>query len=179
MQAWDVGEQVSTKPQNTADRDDDVLLEVVERFSVLLTEAGMPRMPARVFSYVLAEDADRYTAGQLAAGLGVSAAAISGAVRLLVQAGLLEKGREPGSRSDDYRIDDDDVWSAILLHRLPLLERWERISAEAVGQLGPSTRGGRRLRETQAYFHFLRSELPRLQERWHRIKDDIVAQLDE
>ncbi|CAN5858498.1 hypothetical protein BH23ACT5_BH23ACT5_11240 [soil metagenome] len=31
-----------------------------------------PRMAARVFAYVLAEDSDRYTAAELAVGLGVS-----------------------------------------------------------------------------------------------------------
>ena len=44
------------------DRDD--LLWFVEQFALLLTEAGMPRMAARVFAYVLAEDADEYTAGR-------------------------------------------------------------------------------------------------------------------
>jgi hypothetical protein len=53
-------------------------------------------MPARVVAYVLAEVSDRSTAGDIAAGLRVSPAAISGAVRYLVQAGLLGKEREPG-----------------------------------------------------------------------------------
>ena len=34
----------------------------VERFSALLVDGGMPRMPARVFSRVLAEDSGQLTA---------------------------------------------------------------------------------------------------------------------
>lgn len=156
----------------------DVLLRVVERFGLMLAESGIPRMPARVFAYVLAADRDRYTAAELAAGLRVSPAAISGAVRYLVRVGLLDKGREPGARSDYYRVYDDDVWSAIFLQQLPLLQRWEEISAEAVRQLGRETPGGRRLRETQAYFRFLRTELAQLQSRWAREKDKFIAELD-
>lgn len=169
---------MSTTHDGADERHDDALLRVVERLGLMLTEAGIPRMPARVFAYVLAEDSDRYTAGELAAGLRVSPAAISGAVRYLVRTGLLDKGREPGARSDFYRIYDDDVWSGIFMQQIPLLRRWEEISAEAVKQLGSDTPGGRRLRETQAYFRFLRTELLPLQERWQQEKDELVARLD-
>ena len=74
----------------------DSLFQAVERFGQALEGSGMPRMPARVFAYVLAEDSDRYTAAQLAEGLQVSPAAISGAVRYLVDTGLLIRERAPG-----------------------------------------------------------------------------------
>jgi DNA-binding transcriptional regulator GbsR (MarR family) len=167
-----------TAPASAEGLDNDALLRVVERLGLLLAEAGMPRMPARVFAYVLAEDADRYTARELAEGLRVSPAAISGAVRYLVQVGLLDKGREPESRSDHYRIYDDDVWSAIASQRIPLLRRWEVIIAEAVQQLPGGSRGRQRLRETQAYYRFMATESPRLMERWREQKDHLVAQLD-
>ncbi|MDQ3987904.1 MAG: MarR family transcriptional regulator [Actinomycetota bacterium] len=153
-----------------APRPDDDLLRFVERFALVLSEAGLPRMPARVFAFVLADDADRYTAGELAAGLRVSPAAISGAVRWLVQVGLLGKEREPGSRSDQYRIYDDDVWSAITLQRVPLLRRWEVALAEGVELLGTDRPGGWRLRETQEFFAFMRAETPRMLERWQEHK---------
>lgn len=148
---------------------DDALLRFVERFALVLVEAGLPRMPARVFAFVLADDDDRYTAGELAAGLRVSSAAISGALRVLVQAGLLAKEREPGSRADQYRIYDDDVWSHIMMQRLPLMRRYEEILADGVQQLG-STRGARRLAETLDYMTFMREELPRTIERWQALR---------
>jgi len=142
------------------------LLHAVERVAALLTEAGMPPMASRVFAYALADDSDRYTAAELAAGLRVSAAAISGAVRYLLDTRLLLKEREPGRRADVYRVYDDDVWSAIMLARLPLLEMWEKAVAEAADLVGVDHRGGRRLRETQEYFRFTREETRAMVDRW-------------
>ncbi|HEU0285555.1 MAG TPA: helix-turn-helix domain-containing protein, partial [Nocardioidaceae bacterium] len=71
---------------DSADQDEAVL-RFVERFALILVESGMPRMPSRVFAYFLADEAERYTARELATGLRVSPAAISGAVRYLIQAG--------------------------------------------------------------------------------------------
>ncbi|GAA4875016.1 GbsR/MarR family transcriptional regulator [Saccharopolyspora cebuensis] len=149
------------------------LLRYVERFAQVLEESGVPRMPARVFAYVLAEDRDRYTASELAAGLRVSPAAISGAVRYLVQVGLVTKEREPGMRSDLYRIDDRDIWSHIFLQRSDLLSHYEKAAAEGVETLGPDTRGGRRMRESQEFFAFLRAELDGVMARWREYRPQL------
>ena len=146
--------------------EDDTLLRFVERFALVMNETGIPRMPARVFAFVLADDADRYTAGELASGLRVSRAAISGALKYLVQTGMLAREREPGARADTYRIYGDDVWSAITMQQLPLLERWEEALAEGVESLDPGRRGPRRLLETREYLSFMRAEVPKLVERW-------------
>ena len=142
------------------------LLLAVERVAALMTEAGMPRMAARVFAYALADDAERYTAATLAEGLRVSPAAISGAVRYLLDTRMMVKEREPGTRADLYRIYEDDVWSAIMTARLPMLRMWEEAVAEAADLIGPDHRGGRRLRETEAYFRFSREEAETMIERW-------------
>lgn len=152
---------------------EDRLLRYVERFAQVLEESGVPRMPARVFAYVLAEDRDRYTAGELAEGLRVSPAAISGAVRYLVQVGLVSKDREPGRRSDLYRIDDRDVWSRIFLQRSELLTDYEKAAAEGVETLGPDTPGGRRMRESQEFFAFLRTELDAVMARWREHRSQL------
>lgn len=150
--------------------DREALLAYVERFALVLSDSGLPRMPARVFAYVLADDAERYTAGELASGLRVSAAAISGAVRYLVQAGLLGKERDPGARSDVYRIYDDDVWSRIYSQQVGALERFEAAAADGVATLGPDRPGGRRMAETQEFFAFLRAELPEMLVRWQSFR---------
>jgi len=142
------------------------LLRAVERVAVLLVDAGMPRMASRVFAYALADDADHYTAADFATGLQVSPAAVSGAVRYLLDTRLLVREREPGVRADVYRVHSDDVWSAIMTARLPMLEMWEKAVADAAEMIGPDHRGGRRLRETQEYFRFTREEMAGLIERW-------------
>lgn len=144
------------------------LLRAVERVAGLLAESGMPRMAARVFAYALADDADRYTAAELASGLRVSPAAISGAVRYLTDTRLLFKEREPGSRADLYRVHDDDVWGAITAARIPLLAMWEEAAEEAARMIGPDHRGAHRLRESQEFFKFTREETTAMLERWRK-----------
>ena len=148
------------------DTDHRNLLRAVERVAALFVDAGMPRMASRLFAYALADDSDRYTAAEFAHGLQISPAAVSGAVRYLLDTRLLFKEREPGTRADVYRIYDDDVWSAIMLGRLPMLEMWEQAVAEAAELIGPDHRGGRRLRETQEYFRFTRAEMQASIARW-------------
>jgi len=142
------------------------LLRAVERVAALLVDAGMPRMASRVFAYALADDADHYTAADFATGLQVSPAAVSGALRYLLDTRLLVREREPGVRANVYRVHSDDVWSAIMTARLPLLEMWEKAVADAAEMIGADHRGGRRLRETQEYFRFSREEMAGLIERW-------------
>jgi DNA-binding transcriptional regulator GbsR (MarR family) len=146
-----------------ADQD---LLRAVERFAHPMEMSGMPRMAARVFAYALAEDSDRHTAAQLAQGLQVSPAAISGAVRYLLDARLLFREREPGLRSDLYRVYDGDVWSTIMATRLPVLDHVVLGIDEAIGLVGEDTPGGRRLVETREFFRFMQREVGDMLERW-------------
>jgi DNA-binding transcriptional regulator GbsR (MarR family) len=126
-------------------------------------------MPARVFACVLADDAGQLTAGELADRLGVSPAAISGAVRYLTQVGMLARFREPGERRDHYGL-RSDPWYEIYGDRSALLRRWEDKLAEGVEALGPESPAGRRIRETQEFFAFNRSLLPEIMERWREHK---------
>lgn len=142
------------------------LLRFVERFAVMLAESGMPRMPARVFAYVLAEDAEQYTASELASGLRVSPASISTAVRHLLQIGLLARERVPGARSDHYRIYDEDVWGTIVTQWLPVLRIYQKAAAEGAELLPAGSLGARRIRETREFFAFLLREQPKLMQRW-------------
>lgn len=43
---------------------------MVEHIALILSEAGIPRIPPGLFTYMLTDDADRYTAAALAQGLG-------------------------------------------------------------------------------------------------------------
>ena len=59
--------------------------DFVERFAAGMVAAGMPRMPARVFASLLSRDDGSATASELSGALQASPAAISGAVRYLIQ----------------------------------------------------------------------------------------------
>lgn len=146
------------------------ILRAIEHFALLLTDSGVPRMPARVFAYMLADDATRHTAAELAAGLQVSPAAVSGAVRYLQQVGFLARGREPGARVDHYRL-RGDLWYEMYMSRMGLLESWEQVLGEAADLLGPDRPGTARLRDSQQFFAFIRADLPMVMERWRQYRE--------
>ena len=62
-------------------RHDDEFLRAIERLAVVLDEAGMPRMAARVYAYMLIDGRAAYSAADLGDALQVSAPAVSGAMR--------------------------------------------------------------------------------------------------
>jgi DNA-binding transcriptional regulator GbsR (MarR family) len=146
---------------------DPAVARFVERFAAVLEESGVPRMPARVFVALLAEDSGSLTAAQLAERLQVSPAAISGAVRYLTQVSLIGRERERGSRRDRYRV-WDDAWYEATLRREQLLARWEASAREGVDVLGAGTPAGQRMAESRQFFAFLRREMPALLERWRQ-----------
>ena len=150
---------------SATDRDPDAVLRFIERFAVLLTEGGFPRMPARVFAALISSDSGRLTAAELAEVLQVSPAAISGAVRYLTQVDLVVREREPGSRRDRYVV-RDDAWYEASVGRDRLLARWQSSLADGVELLGADTPAGARLAETRDFFGFVAEELPALLDRW-------------
>jgi DNA-binding transcriptional regulator GbsR (MarR family) len=160
-------------PADLTAEEHDRLLRAVERITQMLAQSGLPRMAARVFAFVLVDDADRYTAAELAAGLRVSPAAVSGAVRYLVDVGLVFKEREPGTRADVYRVYDDDVWGTIMSARLPAMDRWLEALDAAVGDVGPARRGGQRLLETKEFYAFMRRETAEMMERWKEYRSTL------
>lgn len=164
------------RPRGRAAERHEDLLRYVERFAQVLRESGMSPMAARVFAYALADDADRYTAAELAEGLRVSPAAISGAVRYLVQVGLLARDRQPGTHGGVYSLYTDDIWYQIYRSQLGQLRRYQEVAAEGVSVVGADTPGGRRLRETADFFGFLDAEYPAVMERWHARRSAAAAE---
>lgn len=137
----------------------------VERFGSVLEEGGVPRMPARVFSSLLATDSGRLTAAELAEQLQISPAAVSGAVRYLIGVNLVGREREPGSRRDVYRL-HNDLWYEAIVNREPLLSRWQRAIEDGVEAVGADSPAGHRLSETAEFFAFLQAEMPAMLARW-------------
>jgi DNA-binding transcriptional regulator GbsR (MarR family) len=153
----------------------DHLFQAVERFGQALEGSGMPRMPARVFAFVLADDSDRYTAGQLAEGLQVSPAAISGAVRYLVDTGLLIRERAPGRRGDIFRVPDGDIWATITTARKPMIDNFIAAVDDAIALVGVDSPGGKRLVETADFLRFTRADLEDLPRRWAAYREEMEA----
>jgi DNA-binding transcriptional regulator GbsR (MarR family) len=152
-------------------RDEEAIAAYRERYAAVLAEAGIPRMPARVFAALMVSDTGRLTAADLTSMLQASPAAISGAIRYLAQLNLVSRQHEPGSRRDHYEI-RDDVWQEAILNREPIMVRWVDSAREGAELLG-DTPAGRRLRVSQAFYEFVVKEMPDLMERWRAYRDTL------
>ncbi|QDI70096.1 MarR family transcriptional regulator [Streptomyces calvus] len=146
-------------------RDPEAVSRFVEHFAAQLVEAGLQRMPARVFAALLASDRGVLTSAELSEALKISPAAVSGAVRYLAQVHMVSREREPGSRRERYRVHGDQ-WYEALTNREAVIKRWEDALREGVTSLGPDTPAGRRLAETLAFFEFIEREVAAMMERW-------------
>jgi DNA-binding MarR family transcriptional regulator len=150
-------------------RDPEAVRRFIERYAAGLVDAGMARMPARVFVALLVTDSGRLTAAELGDLLRVSPGAISGAVRYLEQVSLVEREREPGSRRDHFRVYDDS-WYEAAAHREQLVSRWSATVREGIDVVGADSAAGARLAETLAFYDFLREEMPATLARWRERK---------
>jgi DNA-binding transcriptional regulator GbsR (MarR family) len=150
-------------------RDSAAVRQFIQRFASLLADAGMPRMPARIFVALLTADASRLTAEELAWLLQVSPAAVSGGVRYLIQVGLVSRETEPGSRRHVY-VMPDNVWHEVLRVRDGIMMRWADAMRGGAEVLGAGTPAGGRLAESAMYFEFVSKELPLMLDRWEDYK---------
>ncbi|WP_338685264.1 MarR family transcriptional regulator [Streptomyces acidiscabies] len=156
------------------ERDPAAVSRFVESFAAQLLEAGMQRMPARIFAALLSSDAGALTAADLGEQLQVSPAAVSGGVRYLSQQHMVTREREPGSRRERYRVHSNQ-WYEALTNRESVLRRWEASLREGVDSLGETTPAGRRMAETLAFFEFVDGEIAAMMERWRIHRDEMFG----
>ena len=150
----------------------DPMFGYIERFATVLMAAGFPPMPARVFVALLIADSGRLTAAELAGMLRISPAAVSGAVRYLIQLGLVHKERVPGSRRDYYWM-PGNMWDDMLRLRDQVLTRWSALVREGIDLVGPDTAAGARLAEQAAFLDFASAEVAGVLTRWKQYRADM------
>jgi len=147
----------------------DPVFDYIERFAAVLVAAGFPPMPARVFVALLITDSGRLTAADLAGTLRISPAAVSGAVRYLIQLGLVHKERVPGSRRDYYRM-PGNMWDDMIRMRDQVMARWTALVREGIDLVGPDSPAGARMAEQAAFLEFATSELSEILKRWQEYR---------
>src|SRR6266576_1267071 len=148
---------------------DDALFGYIERFASVLVSAGFPPMPARVFVALLVADAGRLSAAELAGVLRISPAAVSGAVRYLIQLGLVHKERVPGSRRDYYRM-PGNMWDDLIRMRDQVMGRWSARVREGSDLVGADSPAGERLAAQAAFLAFATTELSQILSRWQEYR---------
>ncbi|MFF1876762.1 GbsR/MarR family transcriptional regulator [Leifsonia sp. NPDC058230] len=151
-------------------RDERALSDVVERAAAILTAAGFPKMPARVLMALTVTETGGLTAVELSEQLGVSAAAISGAVRYLQTVGIVRRISQAGSRRDLYEL-PEDAWYEALTSKNEIYEVLAvQADAGAAAIDDPASVARARLLEMGEFYRFVGSKLPELLEQWEQTR---------
>ena len=136
-------------------------IETAEAGAAVLAAAGMPRMPARVLMALVASPDEGYTAAELSDRLGVSPAAISGAVRYLQSLHIVHKFNRPGERVSRYD-SVDDGWHSMVGANVPVYLKLAAL-IEGIAEDNPGApASGARARNIAGFLRFLAARLPEL-----------------
>ena len=143
--------------------------EVVQRFiqevGADLANQGFPRMPALVLLALMSSESGRLTSAEIGEELGVSAAAISGAVKYLQLVGFIRVLTEPGGRKHVYSI-GDTPWYTASLRAAPRFHENEARMREAAAALSSRPAAQERIEELADFYAFMGSRLPELLREW-------------
>ena len=139
--------------------------EPAEQAAAKMTAAGTPRMPARVMRALVGSPEEGYTAAEHAERLGVSAAAVSGAVRYLQSIHIIHRLPHRGDRRDRYDIADDG-WHVVLTANMPLYERLADFVDRVADENPEAPQSVARARSMSEFFRFLGRRMPQLLDEW-------------
>ena len=140
-------------------------VDAAEALALVLSSHGLQRMTSRVLAALLFTEQPAMTAGDLADRLSASAGAISGAVKMLISVGLVERVPAPGSRRDHYRL-RDDAWAVLYTTQNDILAAIQQAAADGIATTRPDSLARRRLTEMRDFYSFLLAELPAVIDRW-------------
>ncbi|WP_022882415.1 GbsR/MarR family transcriptional regulator [Gryllotalpicola ginsengisoli] len=145
----------------------DRLQEAAERLASVFIGAGFPRMSARVLMALMVSTDGALTAAELRERLGVSAAAVSGAVTYLESLGMLRRLPHAGTRRDRYEL-PAEAWYTASLRSTPVYDAIRALLPDAIAAARSESAdaAAERLAEMQEFFEFLRARMPQLLEEW-------------
>lgn len=144
--------------------------EAAEQAAAMLAAVGMPRMPARVMMALAGSPDEGYTAADLADRLGVSAAAVSGAVRYLVSMRLIHRLSRPGDRRDRYDLAEDS-WSGMIAANAPLYGTLAA-SLDRIAEENPTApASAARAHEIADFLRYLAERMPQIAAEWRAGRD--------
>lgn len=140
-------------------------VEPAEQAAAMLAAAGMARMPSRVMMALVGSPDDGYTAAELGERLGVSPAAVSGAVRYLVSMRLVQRVSRPGDRRDRYDF-VDDAWTGMITANAPLYAGLAAQMDAIADENASAPASVARARDAADFLRYLAERMPRLADEW-------------
>ncbi len=145
--------------------------EFVEAMSSLALVHGTPRAVRRVLGWMVVCEPMEQTAFAIQEALGLSAGTVSVTVRLLADAGLLERVTRPGDRRVYHRINTNG-WERVLETRFAALTEMREVADRAIEASGGGDEDGR-LKEMRDTFATVEDGVRRLL-RAREARDDVA-----
>ncbi|MEU8270354.1 helix-turn-helix domain-containing protein [Sphaerisporangium sp. NPDC049002] len=161
----------SPAPPSAADtygRDRDAVHGFEERFTAMMVQTGLPRMPARVLACLITDDVASLTAAELVRRLRVSPASVSKAVGYLEQLGVVRRERDARRRRERYLI-DEDVWYRASVREVQVCAMWADAARQGAEVLGATTPAGTRLDQMSRFFGFVGRDMAQAAEHWREV----------
>ena len=143
---------------------------LAEEFGLLSEGMGGTRMAGRVAAWLLLSDPPVQSLTEIASALEVSKAAVSTAVRSLLQGGQVERVSEPGRRGDYYRSRATRNDAVLQLEHIQAMGRLVRRSLQLVADKDQTQSNYALLHEMGDFIAFLETEVPGLLERWNAVR---------
>jgi predicted transcriptional regulator len=144
-------------------------IEPAEQAAAMMTAAGMARMPARVMMALVGSPDEGYTAAELADRLGVSAGAVSGAVRYLQSMRIIQRLSRPGDRRDRYDL-ADDAFAGVVTGNAPLYARLGDLMERIADENTDAPISVARARDVADFLRFLAERMPQLADEWQALR---------
>jgi DNA-binding transcriptional regulator GbsR (MarR family) len=149
---------------------DESVQQFVERMGLICEKEGMARSAGRIFGLLLIGGRP-YSLDELAEKLQASKAGVSTNCRLLEQFGMIERVSSLGDRRDFYRV-QDSPWEHIMRVAQTRWREMVKIFGDAQAALPPQmAEGKRRLREAERFHGLLLTEVDRMLDTWHAVKE--------
>jgi DNA-binding transcriptional regulator GbsR (MarR family) len=140
--------------------------ELIEEFGLLQEQMGGTRMTGRVSGWLLLSDPPVQSLTEIAEGLGVSKAAVSGAARLLLQSRFVERVGEPGQRGDFYRALPADPDEILPIDHIRTMHRLIARGLQTVADRDQTQSNYALMHDLLEFAAFIEAELPELLARW-------------
>jgi len=144
-------------------------IDAAEQAASVMTAAGMQRMPARVMMSLVAAPDGGYTAAELGERLGVSAAAVSGAVRYLQDMHFISRRSRPGDRRDRYELVHDTFYGSVASNA-PVYERMAEHIDRIADEHADDPAAQARAVELASFFRFMARRMPQLIDEWEAVR---------
>lgn len=142
----------------------DPFARFAERVADAFATLGFPRMAANVVMALTVSEEGRLTSAQLSERLGISPAAVSGAIKYLTTLGMVVSSTVPGTRRHIYRLPDRPWYAASLVRPSVYSALADLVEREAA--MLPESEAGDRAHEMASFLGFLRDRMPTLLTEW-------------